>query len=54
MKKTTLLAAIAGLSFSGSVMADVFAFIEMPLTPSQEAVNAPLLPLLPLQAGMAG
>jgi hypothetical protein len=42
MKKTTLLAAaIAGLSFSGTSMAEVFAFIEMPLTPSQEAVSEP-------------
>ncbi len=42
MKKTTFLAAtIAGLSFSGAAMAEVFAFIEMPLTPSQEAVTLP-------------
>ena len=42
MKKTTLLAvAIAGLSFSQASMAEVFAFIEMPLTPSQEAVTTP-------------
>lgn len=42
MKKTTLLAtAIAGLSFSGVVMAEVFSFIEMPLTASQEAVTLP-------------
>lgn len=42
MKKTTLLAAaIAGLSFSHASMAEVFAFIEMPLTPSQEAVTTP-------------
>jgi hypothetical protein len=51
MKKTTLLAAIAGLSFSGSVMADVFAFIEMPLTPSQEAVNAPTPTPAPASSG---
>lgn len=43
MKKTTLLAtAIAGLSFSGVVMAEVFSFIEMPLTASQEAVTLPV------------
>ena len=42
MKKTTLLAAaIAGLSFSQTSMAEVFAFIEMPMTPSQEAVTIP-------------
>ncbi|UJP05066.1 MAG: CHRD domain-containing protein [Nitrosomonas sp.] len=42
MKKTTLLAAaIAGFSFSGAAMAEVFAFIEMPLTTSQEAVISP-------------
>lgn len=42
MKKTTLLAtAIAGLSFSGAAMAEVFSFIEMPLTASQEAVTLP-------------
>lgn len=42
MKKTTILAAaIAGLSFSTTSMAEVFAFIEMPLTPSQEAVTTP-------------
>ena len=38
MKKTTLLtAALAGFSFSGIAMAEVFSFIEMPLTASQEA-----------------
>jgi hypothetical protein len=42
MRKTALLtAAIAGFSFSGIAMAEVFSFIEMPLTASQEAVTSP-------------
>jgi hypothetical protein len=42
MRKTALLtAAIAGFSFSGIAMTEVFSFIEMPLTASQEAVTSP-------------
>ncbi len=52
MKKATLLAtAIAGLSFSGASMADVTAFIEMPLTASQEAVTSPTPTPAPVSNG---
>lgn len=42
MKRTTLLAiAITGLSLTGISNAEVFSFIEMPLTASQENVTSP-------------
>ena len=52
MKKATLLAtAMVALSFPGINMAEVVAFIEMPLTASQEAVTAPTPTPAPVSNG---
>lgn len=52
MKKATLLAtAMVALSFPSINMAEVIAFIEMPLTASQEAVTAPTPAPAPVSNG---